>query len=444
MKKIQRRQFIQSTSVLAAPLILTQSRKSMAANDKIILGAIGLGGRGSSLARGFALHEDVQYALLCDSDLRRGDRLLEMFKEEQNPDIKKTDDYRRVIENKDIDAVVIATPDHWHAIPTIEACQAEKDVYVEKPASHNIWEGRKMVEAARKYNRVVQVGTQTRSAPYVQKAMEYLESGKLGTIHLCKIYNLKSGNPYHQGDASEAPEKINWDLWLGPAAMRPFRESILSKGWLFHWDFCGGDMGNDGIHQIDLARMLIRRDYATGVHCTGGNYAFDDDREVPDTQVAAFDFEDMVVTFENTQYAPYMAKTPMSQREEDEFPYWPQNATRIELYGTEQLMIIGRHGGGWQVFTNDGEVVEQEYGRFPDDPHKENFLQCIRDRKRPNADIEEGHRSAILVHMGNIALRTGGRKLKFDAQTESFVEDSEANALLKRDYREPYTIPGQV
>lgn len=422
---------------------LIQNR-SESANDTIHIGVVGIGGRGSSLTRGFAREKNVKIAYLCDPDMRRGEDLHKMLKDEHNPSIKKISNYKEIIDDKNVDALIVATPDHWHAIPTIEACQAGKDVYVEKPASHNIWEGRKMVEAARKYKRVVQVGTQSRSAPYVHKAIDYLRSGKLGTIHLCKIYNLKSGRPFKLAPMMDAPDEVNWSLWLGPADLRPYRGNIMNKGWLFLWDFCGGDMGNDGIHQIDLARMLIDQRTPKAAHCTGGNYAFDDHRQVPDTQVAAFDFDDMVVTFENTQYAPYMAKTPMLLRESDTFPYWPQNSTRIELYGTEGLMIIGRHGGGWQVFTNDGEVVEQAYGRFPDAPHRENFLQCVRTRQRPNADIEEGHLSAIMVHTGNIAYRTGRRKVIFDGENEKFVDDERANMLLKREYREPYVIPEEV
>ncbi|MGC9329607.1 MAG: Gfo/Idh/MocA family oxidoreductase, partial [Candidatus Hinthialibacter sp.] len=219
---------------------------------------------------------------------------------------------------------------------------------------------------------------------------------------------------------------------------------IPRGGWLHYWDYCNGDFGNDSIHQIDLARMLIGKDYAKSAHCTGGNLAFDDDREVPDTQAATFKFDDMVVTFDLTQWASYMAKIPMAVRQSDQFPYWLQNATRIELYGMKGLMIVGRHGGGWQVFTNDGEVVAQEHGRFPDSVHQENFIQCIRSRERPNADIEDGHLSAILFHMGNISYRLGERKLLFDSKAERFIGDDDANRLLKRDYRAPYLIPDEV
>lgn len=428
----------------AGALAIAQGRRAVSANEKVVLGAIGLGGRGQALAKGFAQREDVQFATLCDPDLRRPKQLFEMFKDEHNPDIALTDDYRRIIDNQSIDAVVVATPDHWHAIPTIEACQAGKDVYVEKPCSHNIWEGRKMIEAARKYRRVVQVGTQTRSGAYVHKAVEYIRSGKLGRIHLCKIFNLKSGSPYKQSAVGDPPPEMNWNLWLGAAAQREYRESIPRGGWLYYWDYCGGDMGNDSIHQIDLARLLIGKDYAKSVYCQGGNLAYQDDSEVPDTQSAVFDFGDMIVTYENTQWTPYMAKTSMEIRNNDLFPYWPQNSTRLELYGTEGLMLMGRHGGGWQVFTSDGKVIAQEYGRFPENEHKANFIKCIRSREKPVADIEEGHKSAILFHMGNISYRIGCRKLIFDPNAERFINDDDANRYLKRTYREPFVVPEEV
>ncbi len=450
MEPINRRTFIHKTgksmSGLAAgvsALSLSNWKRAYGANEKVVMGLVGCGGRGTSLVRGFARRPNVEIAYLCDPDGRRGNETYELFKTEHNLTIKKLQDFRKILDDKDLDVLIVATPDHWHAPATIYACQAGKDVYVEKPASHNIWEGRKMVEAARKYNRIVQVGTQTRSAPYAMKAVDYIQSGKLGTIHLCKIYNLKSGNPYHARPNVSTPPELDMDLWLGPAPLKENYHADTRKGWLFYWDFCGGDMGNDGVHQIDFARMLIGKEFAKTIHCTGGNLAFDDDSEVPDTQVATFEFDNMIVTFENTQYAPYMSKTPMEIRESDQFPYWPQNSTRIELYGAKELMIAGRHGGGWQVFTTDGKVVAQEYGRFPDEAHKDDFLSCVKSRKLPNADIEKGHRSAILVHMGNISYRLGGRKLTFDPATETF-DDAEANQFLKRTYREPYTIPEQV
>lgn len=392
----------------------------------------------------------MNIAWVCDPDDRRGAGLESFCEERFGCRPKRDRDVRRLLDDPSVDAVVIATPDHWHALGTIWACQAGKHVYVEKPASHNVWEGRQMVRAARKYRRVVQVGTQNRSAPYNMEAVDYIRSGKLGEIHLCKIYNLKNGRRIPRQPDQPPPPHVDYDLWLGPAPARPFNPNHFHGGWYYYWAYCNGDTGNDGVHQIDLARWLIGRDYPKAVYATGGKFAFpDSDAEVPDTQVAVFEFDRLVVTFELTQYAPYMDKIATRVRYSDTFPYWPQCATRIELYGTKGLMVVGRHGGGWQVFdkakeqSGPGEVVAQAYGRHPEVEHKEDFLSAIRDNRLPNADIEEGHRSAVMVHLACISTRLGGRKLLFDPATET-TNDPEANELLKRQYRHPFVVPEEV
>jgi predicted dehydrogenase len=303
-----------------------------------------------------------------------------------------------------------------------------------------------LIEAARKYERVVQVGTQNRSAPYNLAGLEYVKSGKLGKIGLVKVYNLKSGGPFHLGDPGTQPEGFDWDAWLGPAPERPYHQNIFNYGWHKLWDFCSGDMGDDGIHQIDLAMMLMGDPgIPAAVSCSGGRLVHKgDDAEVPDVQVVAFDFADFVMTFELSGYPRYMRKTTGTIRRKDEFPYWTQNATRIELYGSELMMTIGRHGGGWQVTTSGGRVVEQMYGRPADADHVKDFLACVKSRKLPTADVEILHDSCALVHLGNIAHRVGNRKLRFDAKAERFVESDEANKLIKREYRKGYEMPEEV
>jgi predicted dehydrogenase len=414
----------------------------------VTIASIGVGGRGSSLLRGFLARGDVECAYICDLDPARGGDCMKEVERRTGKKARRVLDYRRVFDDRGVDAVVVATPDHWHGPATVYACQAGKHVYVEKPPCHNIWEGRKMVEAARRYRRVVQVGTQNRSAPYNQKAVEYIRSGKLGKIHLCKVYNLKSGGPggpFREPPDSKCPQGVDYDRWLGPAPLRPFNRAHWHGGWHHYWRYSGGDAADDGSHQIDLARWLIGKEYPKSVAGMGGRIAFPgDDGEVPDTQTATFEFDGLLMTFELAQWAPYMFKTPGRIRFGDEFPNWLQNATRIELYGTRGLMVVGRHGGGWQVFTQDARVVAKEPGRFPDDAHKENFIGAVRGQNPPSADIEEGHKSAILLHLANIAARLGGRRFAFDAKTETIPGDPGANALVKRVYRSPYTIPEAV
>ncbi len=457
MNRITRRQFVRHTSKIvlglsagAAALSARKSASAAPANNKVVLGLIGSGGRGSALAQGFLSRGNVEVAWVCDVDPRRWSSIVKHLETRQGRTPQVATDFRRGLEDKAVDAVIIATPDHWHALATISACQAGKHVYVEKSPTYSIWEGRQMVEAARKYKRLVQVGTQARSAAYAKAAREYIQSGKLGKIHLCKVFNLKSGGPFKMPPPGAKPEGLDFDRWLGPAPERPFNQGWLN-GWYYFYDFCGGDTGNDGIHQIDLARHLIGRDFSKAAQATGGKLAYpESDGDVHDTQVASFEVDDLLMTFELTQWAPYMDKIAQDVRDGDLFPYWPQCATRIEIYGTKGLMFVGRHGGGWQVFTSaktqsrPGEVVAQQFGRVPDPEHQMNFLNAIRNGEPLNAEIEEGHRSAILEHLANIATRLGGRRLVFDSKTETIVGDREANAFLKRAFRKGYEITERV
>lgn len=446
MTTIDRRHFLKNSSSTIVALsagtaaLSARSAKAQSANEKIVVALCGAGGRGSQLIKYFAIRQGCEVAYICDPNDKAGTGVTEVLRREHNSKLKRVRDYRQVLEDKDVDAVVVATPEHWHGPLTIFACQAGKDVYVEKTPSHNIWEGRKMVEAARKYNRIVQVGTQTRSAPYAIHAAEYIRSGKLGNVYLCKVYNLREGGPYRTGDPAEPPDSLDWNLWLGPAPMRPYQPNLR---WDCHWDFSGGDIAQNGIHILDMARWITGKDYPNSVICNSLNI-YNDDKENLDMMVASFEFDNMVMTYEQGLFTPYMHKTTMEIRDGDLFPHWPTCSIRTELYGTKNMMVFGQVGAGWQVFDFEGKVVDFEYGRFPDNPHIDNFIACLRDRKLPNADIEDGHRSSLLVHLPNISYRVGSRKLQFDAKTERFVDDDEANQLVKRSYREPFVIPEAV
>jgi predicted dehydrogenase len=449
--RIRRRAFLKDVSFAAAALAVPQTLRAVAPSDKIVLAAVGLGGRCGTLLHGFASRPDVEFAYLCDLDPRRGAEHMKTVSSRGGKPPRRVTELRRVLDDPSVDALVVATPDHWHGLASILACQAGKHVYVEKPPSHNVWEGRKMVEAARRYKRVLQVGTQNRSAPYVHQALEYIQKGSLGKIHLVKVFNLKSGGPFKGFPDGAAPAGVDYDTWLGPAPRRPFNEGHFHRGWHAYWAYSGGDMADDGIHQLDIARLLIGKDYPRSVTASGGKLAYPgSDSEVPDTQVATYEYDDLLMTFEMSEWTPYMDKIAGDVRDRDLFPFWPQCSTRIELYGTRGLMYLGRHGGGWQVFTGakqqsrPGELVAQAFGRFPDPDHQADFLDAIRKERLPRGDIEEGHRSAILVHLANIATRLGGRRLVFDGKTETIAGDPEASSYLKRDYREGFAIPEKV
>lgn len=349
----------------------------------------------------------------------------------------------RVFAAKDVDAVIMATPDHWHTPASILACQAGKDVYVEKPHAHNIWESQQLRKAVEKYQRVVQVGTQNRSGAYIAAAREYIESGKLGPIHLVKVYNLKPGKAFHLGEPGDQPPGFDWNTWQGAASERPWHKNIFSYGWHHFWDYSGGDMANDGIHQLDLAMMILGDPgFPQRVSCSAGRLAHpEDDSEVPDMQVVHYQFKRFIMTFEQSAYPRYMRKTTLTIRRKDEYPFWTHNATRVELYGSEQMMTVGRHGGGWQVTISGGLVKDQMYGRPCDDEHYQNFLKCVKTRQRPTADVAVAHAPLTMVHMANISHRLGNVSLAFDAENECFKENASANQFLKRSYRKGFEIP---
>lgn len=251
---------------------------------------------------------------------------------------------------------------------------------------------------------------------------------------------------FQWGPNSAPPDTLDWEMWNGPAPAREYNKAIHTR-WRQLWDYAGGQMAYQGIHQIDLARWLCGVDYPTSVYCTGGRYT-PGDAETPDTQLAVFDFPEMTMTYEQTLYTPYMLRSDDGIRNGDIFPHWPQNATRIELYGEQGVMYVGRMGGGWQVYVRPKNrqpvVKDQMFGRYPDPNHKENFVSSVKTRQRPNADIEEGHRSLLLVHYANISYRLGGRKLRIDPKTEQIRDDPEAMGLFKRAYRKPWVVEEKV
>ncbi len=455
MKSINRREFIKGSVGAATTLALLSPGKSRGANDRVVIGVMGLGGRGTYLAQCFAKRPDAEIAYLCDPDSRRFARARKIVEEaqpvsggrsapagpERHKSPKLVQDFRRILDDGNVDALINATPDHWHGLGTIMACRAGKDVYVEKPLAHNIWEGRKMVEAARKYNRVVQVGMQSRSAPYVHKARQYIQSGKLGDIHLVRVFNMMQ-HPRQSASADPeqpVPEGFDYDLWCGPAPKLPYNPS---RQWLNQWEYSCGPIAGDAVHQLDLARYLVNDvPYPKSVCHFGRVDALLDGRQTPDTQLAIFEYDQFSLLLESVLWTPYMTKTPMELRDLDRFPDWPFNGTKVEVLGTEGFMYFGRHGDGWQAYNANSELVQSEYGRQADKEHQDNFIDCMRTRNKPIADVEIGHQSVLLCHLANISYRVGNLKLEFDPQTESFKNCDEANKHLKRQYRQPWVVP---
>lgn len=417
------------------------------ANDKVILALIGAGGYGTMLILETARSaENVMVKYICDVDDTRGGRAISELEKIQGVKPEKVRDMRVVFDDQEVDGVLIATPEHWHALATIWACQAGKDVYVEKPASHKLYEGQQMIKAAMKYERIVQVGTQNRSADYAYTAREYIKSGQLGEIVTVHVREVLAGPiPFNEKENTETPPTIDWDMWLGPAPKVPYNIT-RNKSWAYYWEYGGGlALSGGSIHQVDLARLVLGEPgFPKSVYCVGGRYLFEDNRDVPDYQMATFEYDNFVFTLEAGQFAPYMQKSGSAVRFGDLYPKWMQNATRIQILGTKGMMHVGRMGGGWQVFDKEEKIVAQDTGIYPLKAHVMNYVDCIRSRKQPNGNIVEGHNSSVLVHLANLSYRAGKKQLIFSPDYETILNDNKAEQMAQGSYREGYKIPSEI
>ena len=353
---MSRRTFLQN-SLLTSAAVAGPSINAVGANERLVVGIMGIHDRGMDLAEEFAKRDDVEVRYLADPDTRLFESRAKQVADIAGKAPQCVQDYQRILDDPEVDAIAIATPDHWHALATVRACQAGKDVYVEKPTSHSIWESRKMVEAARRHERVVQVGTQNRSADYCYLAFDYVCSEAFGDIHFVRVMNSKLRETLTAKPDAATPEGVDYDLWLGPAQKRPFNENRFHYEWHWFWDYGGGDVVNDGVHQIDLARWMTRRTLPRTVASMGSVGVLDTIRETPDTQTINWEFDGLTMVLEQTLWTPYMKKHPFELRDTDALPNWPFAGTRIEIYGAKQFMFLGRMGGGWQVFDGDGKSV---------------------------------------------------------------------------------------
>ena len=413
----------------AAGFVATRS-KAVAANDKINIGMIGVGGRGRGLTRDFSGLPDVNISYLCDADQASLERAGQVLERAGAPVPQTTHDMRRLFDSKDVDAVVIATPDHWHAPATILACDAGKDVYVEKPASHNIREGRLMVDAARRNGQIVQVGTQARSRPSTRKAIEIAKSGDLGEVLMAKAWNVQMRENIGHKENSPVPEGVDYDTWLGPAPWIPFNENRFHYKWHWHWHFGTGDAGNDGAHQLDIARWALGVDFPRKASGMGGKFYFDDDQQTPDSMNVTFEYGRKALIWEMRIWNPYQLEGVDSG---------------VAVYGSEGSVQIGpfERRWGYKIFDSKGQLVEHHDADDEADDHMRDFVDCIRTRNLPRGDISTGHISAIHCHLANIVSRTG-RNLRFDQETERCIDDSHANLYVKRAYRRHWSTPRGV
>ncbi|MDR2138177.1 MAG: Gfo/Idh/MocA family oxidoreductase [Tannerella sp.] len=453
---MNRRNFIKQGMIASAGIglgapVLFGAASCAGASERIVLAIVGVGDRGTGcIINCCKINENVVVKTVCDVNRTKLAKAADRIEKELGYRPGQTEEMREIFDDRDVDAVWISTPEHWHSLAAIRACQAGKDVYVEKNPTINLFEGRKLVEAARKYKRIVQVGFQNRSAPYAFSARDYIRSGKLGRIVTVKCYNMLGGDRWSEAPETPVPEWLDWDKWLGPAPMRPFSPSIVDEnsrgGWLSYWAYSGGGLADDASHVMDLCRLVIGDpNHPKSVYGWGGNHIFGGTRETPEFQSVVYDFGEFTLSCDNACATNYMTKTPGDIRmDRTRFPDWRNNATRTEIYGTEGLMYLGRHGGGWQVLGPKNEIVAEDGGVMPDNEHQINFIESMRTRRQPNGDVEACHRSATLVHLGNIAYRVGNKQLLFDPDTEKFTNSDEANRLARGTYRKGYEVPEKL
>ena len=429
---------------------IANTERVFGANDRVRVAVCGLHGRGKDHMDGFLRVPNVEIAALCDVDenvLRK--RVGEVAGKPQT-----YVDVRKLLEDKSIDAISIATPNHWHSLMAIWACQAGKDVYVEKPCSHNLWEGSQLVRAAEKYNRIVQHGTQIRSAPAIQEAIKGLHEGVLGEVYLARGLCFKRRDTIGRASEEAVPAGVHYDLWTGPAPLKPFTRNRFHYNWHWSWDTGNGDLGNQGVHQVDVARWGLGLKFPNRVSAVGGHFMFDDDQQTPNTLNCAFEFD-----------------LPDGKRKMMEFEvrHWITNneagigrgnlvAGKKRFFGHHDTIGDIFYGANGYLATGDEDASSYEivlgrdgksgpHGHGGGD-HFANFIDCVRSRKKEdlNAPIREGHISCALVHLANASYRLG-RTLRFDPESEQVLGDNEANRLLRdsdRGYRAPFAVPEEV
>jgi predicted dehydrogenase len=430
MNNPQRRTFLQSAGL--ATLSLATGRTALQASEpskKIVVGIIGTGGMGTNHLKALAKRDDVHLACVCDVDKSQLAAAVESAKEISGRTPKPVDDLRGVLDEKTVDAVFIATPDHWHTPAAILALAAGKHVYVEKPCSHNIREGRLLVEAAARSGKVVQVGTQSRSAQFLKEAIQRLREGAIGEVLVAKAWNSQRRSPIGKTQPTQPPAHLDFDRWLGPAPTVPYRPNMLPGIWRWWYDFGCGDIGNDGVHDIDVALWGLNvTTHPTRATCFGRKNFFDDDQQFPDTQYAVFEYpldgapagRTRQLVFEQRIWSPYV---------QDGYE------GGAAFYGTRGMLLIG-HMRGWKLYGERNQLVAEAEGQPGLDDHYNNFFDCIRgEAKMPAADASAGHRAATICHLANISARIG-QVLDFDPENELIIGDDQANELVRRRYRD--------
>lgn len=396
------------------------------ANDRIRMALIGCGGQGRYNMARFMGHADVEIIGLCDVDSQHLDATVAQVERKYGRKPFAHKDFRKILEMPDLDAVIVGTPDHWHALPSISACQAGKDLFVEKPISHDIAEGRAMVNAAKRHNRVVQVGTWQRSTQHFVDAIDYVRSGKLGKVSVCRAWILGRGGVGHAQPQAPPPE-LDWDFWLGPALKVAYRPNRCHYNFRWFYDYAGGMAGDWGVHMMDIVFLGMNQWHPLSVASAGGKFISgpEDDRDTPDTQMAIFQFPEFVMNWEVHVGRPGLDGG---------------GDHGTEFIGSEATLRIDR--GGWQVIGKDGKEQEKTPSQTRVNDHWSNFLDCMRSRQQPRSDIETMHYTTTACHLANLAYKTG-KRVDWDGEREIVTNDRSImhDQSYRRDYRKPWSLP---
>ena len=429
--EVSRRQFLGSSAKnaagvavgmvgLAGAAALKAAPTDRAPSERVRVATIGVRNQGKVLSAGLASLSDVEVVALCDVDESLRPAAVRAVADVTGRVPRWESDFRRLLDDRTIDAVVIATPDHWHAPMTLLACDAGKDVYVEKPVSHNVREGEEMVAAARRHNRVVQSGLQQRSGKHFQSAVDFVKSGRLGAVHLAKAWTVHRRKPIGSKRDGAAPEGVNYEMWLGPAPLRPFNANRFHYNWHWFWDYGTGELGNWGCHMLDIARWGLGVELPTRVSAVGGRFHFNDDQETPDTLMVQYAYPDATIVWEHRLWSTHGVEG---------------RSAAAAFYGDAGTLVVDR--GGWKVYDQSETIASDTSEQLI--AHLRNFVDCIKTRSQPVADIETGHVSSALCHLGNIAYRVG-REVAFDPASRTVTGDPNADLLLSRAYRSPWTL----
>jgi len=440
-----RREFIKTAGIGVAGTVAVDwaaaQTLAASANERIGVGIIGAGGRAERVAAAFAQRSGCDVVAICDIDEQHAAAISKLVQEAGASRAPKLfGDLRRVLDDPSIDAVAVTTPDHWHAPASILACEAGKHVYVEKPCSHNLREGRLLVEAARRNKCVVQHGTQSRSTAFIANGIQMLRDGVIGDVLAAKAWNVQRRDSIGHAQPGSPPSHVDYDTWIGPAPFVPFQENRFHRNWRWWHEFGTGDAGNDGVHELDYARWgLGVETQPTRISSIGGKFFFDDDQQFPDTQQVAYEYpgdgtvgNKRMLIFELRIWSP-------------NYPYNVDNGT--EFYGTKGRLMLTKRGK-LELFDDKNRRLNVLREKISNDDataiHEDDFLTAIRTGSTPNAEIEVGHLSTSLAHLANISVRVG-RTLQFDPVNERVLGDAEANRMLSRNYREGHwSVPAGV